>query len=226
MRLSISGAADRRQGRRRQTMRKLILKMSVSIDGFVGGPNGEIDWIFKSMSDEGAAWTIEKISQAGVHAMGSRTFRDMAAYWPTSTEPFAAPMNEIPKVVFSRGDLQRSESTRALADARAQSAGAPTRSVAAAQSWTDARVVKGDLTEEIARLKQEPGKDIVAHGGASFAQSLVQRNLVDEYWLLTHPVALGRGLPLFAKLPAPLDLELLDCRTFPRGAVARVYRTR
>jgi dihydrofolate reductase len=207
-------------------MRKLILKMSISIDGFVGGPSGEIDWIFKSMDDQAAAWTIEKIRQAGVHAMGSRTFRDMASYWPTSTEPFAAPMNEIPKVVFSRGDLERSGSTRALLDARAQSAGEPTRTTAATQSWIDARVAKGDLAEEVARLKREPGNDIVAHGGASFAQSLAQLGLVDEYWLLKHPVALGRGLPLFAKLPAPLDLELVDSRAFPRGSVAHVYRRR
>src|SRR5882762_6043023 len=82
--------------------RKLILKMSVSVDGFVGGPNGEIDWIFKSMDDKAAAWTLDKIWQAGVHIMGSRTFYDMAAYWPYSTEPFAAPMNEIPKMVFSK----------------------------------------------------------------------------------------------------------------------------
>ncbi len=207
-------------------MRKLILKMSMSIDGFVGGPNGEIDWIFKSMDDQAAAWTIEKIWQAGLHAMGSRTFRDMAAYWPTSTEPFAPPMNEIPKVVFSRGELQRSGSTRALADARAQSAGGPARAVPAAESWLNARVARGDLAEEIARLKLEPGKDVIAHGGASFAQSLVQLGLVDEYWLLTHPVALGRGLALFAKLHAPLDLELVDSRSFPRGTIARVYRRR
>jgi len=163
--------------------------------------------------------------------MGSRTFRDMAAYWPTSTEPFAPPMNEIPKVVFSRGDLQRSnlhrsEATRALADARAQSADAPTRAVPAAESWMNPRVATGDLADEIARLKQEPGKDVVAHGGAAFARSLLRLGLVDEFCLLTHPVALGRGLPLFVELPAPLDLELLETRAFPRGAVAHVYKKR
>ncbi len=78
-------------------MRQLILKMSVSVDGFVGGPNGEIDWIFKSYDAGATAWEVDALWQAGVHIMGSRTFQDMAAYWPTSTEPYAAPMNENPE---------------------------------------------------------------------------------------------------------------------------------
>src|ERR1700760_4361738 len=107
-------------------MRKLVLKMSMSLDGFVGGPDGELKWLFRNTDAEAMAWTVDTISQVGVHIMGSRTFRDMAAYWPTSTEPFAPPMNQIPKVVFLRRGLSgaaagSSESTtRALADAQAQ----------------------------------------------------------------------------------------------------------
>jgi dihydrofolate reductase len=201
--------------------------MSVSIDGFVGGPGGEIDWIFRSMDEEGTAWTVESIRQAGVHAMGSRTFRDMAAYWPSSTEPFAAPMNEIPKVVFSRtGPASIQATTRALEDARAQANATSAPSPGVVRGWTDARIIVGDLSAGVARLKQEPGKDIVAHGGASFAQSLVRLGLVDEYRLLVHPVALGRGLPLFAGLSAPADLELVDVKAFGSGTAAHVYRPR
>src|SRR5882724_10551515 len=99
-------------------MRTLILKMSISIDGFVGGPNGEIDWIFKSLDDGAIKWTLASVRNAGVHIMGSRTFYDMRAHWPTSTEPFAAPMNEIPKVVFARRGLQSdAPTTQALKDA-------------------------------------------------------------------------------------------------------------
>ena len=83
-------------------MRKLILKMSVTIDGFVGGPNGELDWIFQTLGEDATAWTMDHLSQAGAHLMGRRTFHDMAAYWPSSTVAFAAPMNDIPKIVFSR----------------------------------------------------------------------------------------------------------------------------
>jgi dihydrofolate reductase len=207
-------------------MRKLILKMSVSVDGFVGGPNGEIDWIFKSFDAGVAAWTVDTLWQAGVHAMGSRTFRDMAAYWPRSTEPFAAPMNEIPKLVFSKTGLRGDESTtRALEDAtRLRKASEAPATPAKASSWTKPTIAGGDLAEEIARLKQQPGKPILAHGGASFARSLVQHGLVDEYCLLTHPIALGHGLPLFAGLAKPLDLKLLSATSFEGGAVAHIYR--
>jgi dihydrofolate reductase len=82
----------------------------------------------------------------------------------------------------------------------------------------------GDLEAEIAGLKRDPGKDIVAHGGATFARSLVRLGLVDEYQLLVHPVALGQGLPLFADLPSPLDLTLVGVTAFGSGAVAHVYR--
>jgi dihydrofolate reductase len=90
------------------TMRELILKMSLSVDGFVAGPNGELEWIFETMDREVTEWIVDTLWQAGVHIMGAATYRDMANYWPNrgvqtaQTQPFAAPMNEIPKVVFSR----------------------------------------------------------------------------------------------------------------------------
>ena len=82
-------------------MRKLVLKMSVSVDGFVSGPNGEVYWIFKTGNGV-TEWLVDTLWQAGVHAMGSRTYYNMAAFWPSSGAPLAAPMNEILKVVFSR----------------------------------------------------------------------------------------------------------------------------
>ena len=151
-------------------MRRLVLKMSVSLDGFVGGPNGEIDWIFKTMDGGATAWLVDTLWQAGVHVMGSRTYQDMVAYWPTSTEAFAAPMNEIPKVVFTKkGRLESSGTTRALVDAtRIRGAGGAAPTLACA-SWSDPVVAAGTIEDEIGRLKAQPGKDILAHGGASFA---------------------------------------------------------
>lgn len=194
-------------------MRKLILKMSMSLDGFVGGPNGEMDWVFGSRDDEGRAWTVAAIANAGIHAIGRKSWEGWAGYWPTSPEPFARPMNEIPKVVFTRSGLGAVRAT-------------PAADPAVVRSWTHPRVASGDLAEEVARLKQEPGADIVAHGGASFAQRLVALDLVDEYKLVVHPVVLGRGLPLFARAPRPLDLVLVDVKPFPKGAVAHVYARR
>jgi dihydrofolate reductase len=177
-------------------MRKLILKMSITLDGFVGGADGKIDWLFKTTDDEAKKWIADTIGPAGVHIMGSRTYADMAAYWPCSTDILAAPMNQIPKVVFSRTkDPKLSATTKALEDANRQ---APVDKARAAVSWSQPRIASGDLAHEITRLKEEPGNDIIAHGGAGFARSLVASGLIDEYQLLVHPVALGVGLPLGA----------------------------
>src|SRR5678815_5043895 len=102
-------------------MRKLVLQMQVTVDGFVCGLDGELDWVFKTMDEAAGAWIVEHIRRAGMHAMGRRTYHDMAAHWPTSTEVYAAPMNEIPKVVFSKsGNLADGRTTRALTDAHGQ----------------------------------------------------------------------------------------------------------
>jgi dihydrofolate reductase len=213
-------------------MRKLVLKMSVSVDGFVGGPNGESDWIFRTGDEEMARWTVDTLWQAGLHLMGSHTYYDMASWWPTSTQVFAPPMNEIPKAVATTrtvADLfNHRETTQALKDAtRARSsseAATPTEEVT--HSWLHPTVLSGNLADEISRLKQQPGKDLLAHGGAGFAQSLIKFGLVNEFHLLVHPVALGTGLSLFAALPRPLDLELVSSTPFPKGSVAHVYRVR
>jgi len=213
-------------------MRKLLVKMSISADGFVCGPKGEIDWIFSSMSVEGANWVVEVISKAGLHIMGSRTFHDMASYWPASTEVFAKPMNEIPKAVFTRKGIgtvgDRAYTTTALKDAgeMMKEKGLSFSATAAMESWKDAQVLTGDLSEEIIRLKQQPGKDIVAHGGASFCQSLVATGLVDEFHLLVHPVVLGKGLALFSAVKERIGLELMEVKAFPGGAVGHSYRVK
>jgi dihydrofolate reductase len=203
-------------------MRKLILKMSVTLDGFVGGASGNIDWLFTTTDDAAKKWIADTIGQAGVHIMGSRTYADMAAYWPSSTDILAAPMNQIPKVVFSRSrDPKLSATTKALEDANRD---APVDKARAVASWSQPRIAAGDLAQEIARLKEEPGNDILAHGGAGFARSLVASGLIDEYQLLVHPVALGSGLPLFSQLAEPLRLNLVSTTRFAAGAVAHVYR--
>src|SRR5215475_6730204 len=83
-------------------MRKLIMRMSLSVDGFVGGPNGENDWVFKSSDETSRAWSVERSWEAGLIIMGRKSFEIMAPYWPTASGPFAAPMNEIPKAVFTQ----------------------------------------------------------------------------------------------------------------------------
>ncbi|RDL51169.1 hypothetical protein BLJAPNOD_02299 [Ensifer sp. M14] len=208
-------------------MRELILKMSVSLDGFVGGPQGEIDWVF-SGDQEAIAWSVETVGNASLHIMGSRTFKDMAAFWPTSTQVFAPPMNRIPKAVFSRQGsavLKVAGATKALEDARTDAGVTyPETLQPGAESWSEAYVASGDLAGEIARLKAGDGKPILAHGGAAFARSLIAEVLVDQYALLVHPVVLGKGLPIFSGVTSPRRLELISSRAFPGGSVAQIYR--
>jgi dihydrofolate reductase len=210
-------------------MKKLILKMSVSVDGFVGGPKGEIDWIFASTSKDAVKWTVDTVWNASLHLMGSRTYQDMAAWWPTSKEPFAPPMNDIPKAVFSRRGVKKPEkalTSMALIGARAANGGRQGAKASASvwASWLSPQICTGSLADEIRRLKRGSGKPLLAHGGAGFARSLVKTGLVDEFHLLVHPVLLGKGLPIFTDLPKPLRLELLRSVPFKSGSVAQVYR--
>lgn len=185
-------------------MRKLILRISVSIDGFMESSNEKLDFA-KSRSPEGAAWVGEKMAQAGAHLMGRKAFCEMASFWPDASGLLANAMNEIPKIVFSKKGFEPSE-------------------FSTAKSWAEAEVVTGDLIQEITTLKKEPGKDLLAHGGVGFAQNLVETGLIDEYWIATHPVAAGTGFGLFEKLSKPLYLKLIETKAFSTGAMMHVFQ--
>ncbi|MFD2078489.1 Dihydrofolate reductase [Actinopolymorpha cephalotaxi] len=178
-------------------MAALVLKMSVSLDGYVASDDGSSDWIAAGGSEDAVDWLVETVSNAGVHLMGASTYAVMAGHWPNDSGPFAKPMNEIPKVVFS--------STLTSAD------------------WDETTISTGDLGEAITRLKQErSGGYLLAHGGARFARSLVETGLIDEYRLVVHPVVLGAGERIFR---APLAIEPDSTTVFSGGAVAHVFTT-
>jgi dihydrofolate reductase len=201
--------------------------MALSIDGFVSDLDGRNTWMFGA-DPEAKAWGVETIWNASLHIMGSRSFLAMAAYWQTSTDVFAPPMNQIPKAVFSRQGpaiLRNVSTTAALNAARANArAGQSAELQPGAESWAEAYVASGDLAEEVTKLKAQEGKPIIAHGGVRFARSLVAHGLVDQLVLIVAPVALGKGLPLFSELAAPMPLKLMSSRAFPGGAVAQIYR--
>jgi dihydrofolate reductase len=181
-------------------MRKLILSMAVSLDGLVARP-GRHGAGGRGLPPDDPALKKRKLDwmlDIGLHLIGRNTYEEMAEFWPTSDDAYAAAMNNIPKVVFSK-TLKRAE-------------------------WPESRIARGDLGEEIAALKRETGKDMIAWGGAAFAQSLSRLRLVDEYRLILQPVALGEGHPLFKGLTAPLRLELGDAQSYKTGTVLHVYR--
>jgi dihydrofolate reductase len=181
-------------------MRRLILQTSVSIDGYVAALDKSHPWNEGGGDEAIKRWILESVWAAGAHLMGRVTYEEMAAAWPTSTSEYAQPMNEIPKVVFSK-TLQHAD-------------------------WPETRIARGDLADEIGLLKREPGKDLIAYGGATFDQALSRLGLVDEYRLMVQPAALGAGLPLFKDLAAPLHLELVEATTYATGVAIHVYRPR
>jgi dihydrofolate reductase len=130
--------------------------------------------------------------------LGRGAYGDMVQGWPGSDNPMAVLMNTLPKVVFSQ---RLSEVT-----------------------WSNARLSRAPVEDEVPALKREPGKDLVVFGGARIANSLMRHRLIDEYRLTVHPVALGEGLPLMHGLPEPQRLELISSNTYADGGVTQVFR--
>ncbi len=192
-------------------MRKLIMKMSITVDGFVADVNGKADWIFRSSDETSRAWSLERSYDTSLIIMGRKSFESMAPYWPTAPGPFAAPMNEIPKAVFTKSGY------------KGISVEPNTKLSPAAASWAEAKIFDGDLAEVIKELKSRDGKPIVALGGAGFMRSLIATGLIDEYHLNIHPVVLGAGMPIFSSVELPMDLKLIEVKSFPGGIVAHVY---
>jgi dihydrofolate reductase len=173
-------------------MRKLIYSMGVSLDGFIAGPGGEIDW--SAPDEELHRFHNQQVRELGAHLCGRKLYEVMA-YWETADQNPSAPEYELefariwkalPKIVFSR-TLEEVEGNY--------------------------RLVREGAAEEVARLKAEPGKDL-AVGGAGLASSLIRLGLIDEYRLFVSPVVLGRGTPYFPALEERIDLQLLETRTF------------
>jgi dihydrofolate reductase len=179
-------------------MASLVLKMSISLDGYVDPADGDADWSMAGRSDDGAAWIAETLSNASTHLVGAATYTRWATFWPGASGPIAEAMNEIPKVVFSNS----------LASA----------------DWHETTIARGDLRAAVTRLKQERSDGyLVAQGGVRFARSLVETGLIDEYRLVVHPVVLGAGERLFT---TPLTIDPISTIAFSRGAVAHVFTAR
>lgn len=183
-------------------MRNIILMMSVSLDGFIEGPNRELDW---HMVDDELHWQFnEQLRGMGAFLSGRVTYDLMAGFWPTadtdpsSTEPmveFAGIWRDTPKIVFSR--------TLREAD------------------W-NTTVVPDVVPEDIRELKAEPGGDL-ALGGADLAAEFMRHGLIDEYRLYVHPVLIGHGKPLFPRSESRTMLRLAQTRTFGNGVVLLRY---
>ena len=177
--------------------RKVILKMVMSLDGFVTSPDGTNEWMFEFFGEDSGHWTQRALDAAGVHAMGRRSYEIMGPHWAASEGPIATAMNTKPKAVFSR--------TLRNAD------------------WGPAEIFGGDLGAAIAELKARDDEGtILVHGGPDFAKSLTRLGLVDEYQLTTVPIAIGAGRSPFAELREHLKLDIVEEQRFRSGALAQI----
>jgi dihydrofolate reductase len=181
-------------------MRTVIYSMSVSLDGFIAGPGGDIGW--SAPGDELMEFHNQQTREIGAHLCGRGLYENMLP-WETAetTDPraveFARMWKAMPKVVFST-TLEHVEG--------------------------HARLARGDVASEVARLKEQPGEDVVSVGGAGLAATLINLDLIDEYRQFVYPIVLGGGTPYFPPLTARLGLELLETRTFGSGVVYLHYR--
>jgi dihydrofolate reductase len=183
-------------------VRKVIYAMSVSLDGFVAGPGGEIDW--SAPDEELHRFHNERARETGAELLGRRLYETMT-YWETAEENPSAPDYELefariwkalPKIVFST-TLDGVEGNVTL--------------------------LRGGVAQEVAKLKDQPGGDL-AVGGAGLASSLIEFDLIDEYLLFVFPVVLGGGTPYFSAPDTKIDLELVETRTFGSRVVYLRYR--
>ena len=183
-------------------MRKIVLMMSVSLDGYMADPDGDLGW--QLVDDELHAHFNQWLATCSAFLDGRVTYQLMADYWPTAdADPganrhvaeFAGIWRDMPKLVFSR----------TLAKA----------------GW-NATIVREVVPEEILRLKAQPGGDMVL-GGADLAATFIRHGLIDEYRIYVHPVLLGRGKPLFPPSGGQIRLRLRETRTFGTGVVLLSY---
>lgn len=177
---------------------------NVSVDGYFAGPHGEIDW-FKGSDDEEKAFTREAAKPSATLIFGHTTYDMMAGYWPTPdavrNDPIVAGvMNRAQKIVFSK----------------------TMKPVKDGPSWKNVTVLHEINKEEIARLKEQPGGDMVILGSGLIVQQLSNLGLIDEYQLMVHPVILGAGKYLFHSVN-PMNLKLLNTRIFRSGKVFLTY---
>ena len=187
-------------------MRKLVSFTQVTLDGYFTGRQGDISWAHEGQQDaEWNAFVAENASGGGQLLFGRMTYDLMVSYWPTPAarehDPVVADgMNNLPKVVFSR-TLDKA-------------------------SWSNTRLVKGDLAAEVRKMKQEPGEDMAILGSGSIVSQLAQAGLIDEYQIVIKPVVLGEGRTMFDGVKEKLTLKLTKTRAFTNGNVLLCYEPR
>ncbi|GAB3557978.1 dihydrofolate reductase family protein [Spirosoma fluminis] len=179
-------------------MRKLKLQVQMTVDGFIAGPNNEMDWVAFDWDDELKRYVTALTEPVDCIVLGRNLAQGFIPHWASQPEEEGAEkINSTPKIAF----------TKTLKDTE----------------WANTVLAKGDLVEEITNLKQQTGGDLIAYGGATFVSALIKHNLIDEYHLLVNPAAIGIGMPIFDQLDRNRPLTLAQSKSFACGIVVLHY---
>jgi len=184
-------------------MRKLKLQVQMSIDGFIAGPNGEMDWMIWNWSDDLNEYVSSITSPVDTILLGRKLAEGFIPHWTSQLENAstaddgAEKMVHTDKVVFTK-TLEKSE-------------------------WARTELAKGDLVEEVNAIKNREGNDIIVYGGGNFVSSLIKEGLIDELHLLINPTVIGQGMPIFNTVESKQDFTLMKSEVFKCGIILMFY---
>lgn len=190
-------------------MRKLILSANITLDGFMAGERGDLDWHFSHWSGELMEDALEQLRCVDTILVGRVAYEGMATHWPHAEKnkmnsacekEFARTMNQLQKIVFSK-TLRKA-------------------------SWSNSTLMNEIIPDEIQALKRQPGKDMIIWGGVTLASAFLEKKLFDEYRISIAPIVIGKGISLSKEMTKGLRLKLLNTRIFSNGVVTMTYRNR
>lgn len=185
-------------------MKKIISFMHISLDGFVAGPNGEMDWI--TVNEEIFDHVGKRISEGDTALYGRVTYQMMEDYWPAAAEQPGASKHDIDHSKWYKA-AHKIVLSKTMKDA----------------DLTNTTVISENIREKLTEIKQKPGKEILLFGSPTATHSLLQLDLIDGYWLFVNPIILGRGIPLFEDIKDQTNLKLLNSQQFASGVTELSY---
>lgn len=187
-------------------MRKVVLFMHTSLDGFTSGPKGEMDWI--NIDEEMFDYAAKRTVESDIALYGRVTYELMESYWPTAADQPNATKHDI------EHSRWYNHVDKIIVSKTLKKTGRP-----------KTRIIGKNLSTEIRKLKKEDGKDIIMFGSPSVAHSLIEENLIDHYWLFVNPILIGQGIPLFKSIKHMIKLKFLASKIFASGVVCLHYKT-
>jgi dihydrofolate reductase len=185
-------------------MRKIISFMHISLDGFVAGPNGEMDWI--KVDQEIFDHVGKRISEGDTALYGRVTYQMMESYWPTAADKPTATKHDIEHAKWYK-EVHKVVLSKTMEDAE----------------LANTTIISGNLSDRINKLKQQLGNDILLFGSPTATHSLMEQGLIDGYWLFVNPIILGQGIPLFVNIKDKIKLNLLTTQQFTCGVTELNY---